>query len=117
MAEGMRSYLGSTRFTEYEDLRPPIVKVSADGTLGWVMVQLRARGVHTDEGGAEKPLEFVCAWISLVREARRKVGEHGRRLHVQAVKAPPKRTPGVLRRLRAGTPGVNELEGTGRLGP
>ncbi len=65
MAVGMRSYLESTRFTQYRDLREPIVKVSADGTLGWIIVQLRAEGTQTDASGKERSLDFVCAWISL----------------------------------------------------
>src|SRR5688572_31879008 len=38
MLQGMSGYLGSTTFTRYEDLRPPVVKVSQDGTLAWVAV-------------------------------------------------------------------------------
>ena len=59
------SYLGRTTFEEYRDLVEPIVKVSKDGTLGWVIVQVRARGVRTTEAGAREPLEFVSAWIEL----------------------------------------------------
>jgi hypothetical protein len=59
------SYLGSTTFAEYRDLVEPIVKVSKDGTLGWVIAQVHARGVHTTEAGKKEPLEFVSAWIEL----------------------------------------------------
>jgi len=65
MASRMQDYLGRTTFSEYRDLRAPIVRVSDDGTLGWVIVELRARGVQTEPEGTEEPLEFVCAWISL----------------------------------------------------
>jgi hypothetical protein len=65
MAARMEDYLGRTTFSEYRDLREPIVRVSEDGTLGWVIVELEARGVQKTPGGAEEPLEFVCAWISL----------------------------------------------------
>ncbi len=65
MASRMQDYLGRTTFSEYRDLRPPIVRVSDDGTLGWVIVELQARGVQTDPEGTEEPLEFTCAWISL----------------------------------------------------
>jgi hypothetical protein len=60
-----RSYLGATTFSEYKDLVPPVVKVSADGTLGWVAVQVSAKGVQKQPDGKEEPLEFVCAWVSL----------------------------------------------------
>ena len=59
------SYLGRTVFSEYRDLVEPIVKVSDDGTLGWVIVQVAARGVQTAEDGKKKPIEFVSAWVEL----------------------------------------------------
>jgi len=59
------SYLGSTTFAEYRDLVEPVVKVSKDGTLGWVIVQVKARGVQTTDAGKKEPLEFVSAWIEL----------------------------------------------------
>ena len=59
------AYLGSTTFEEYRDLVDPIVRVSKDGTLGWVLVQVKARGVQTTEAGARETIEFVSAWIEL----------------------------------------------------
>jgi hypothetical protein len=59
------SYLGRTVFSEYRDLAEPIVKVSNDGSLGWVIVQVGARGVQTAEDGTKKPIEFVSAWVEL----------------------------------------------------
>jgi hypothetical protein len=66
------AYLGSTTFSEYRDLVEPVVKVSKDGTLGWVIVQVQARGVRTTGNGKKEPLEFVGAWIELYekREGR-----------------------------------------------
>lgn len=65
MAAEMRAYLGSVRFSEYRDLQPPVVKVSADGTLGWIVVRLRARGVRSLPDGGTRPVDFVCAWVAL----------------------------------------------------
>jgi hypothetical protein len=62
---GFGSYLGRTVFSEYRDLVEPVVKVSNDGSLGWVIVQVGARGVQTAEDGTKKPIEFVSAWIEL----------------------------------------------------
>jgi hypothetical protein len=62
---GFGSYLGRTVFSEYRDLAEPIVKVSDDGTLGWVIVQVTARGIQSTEGGEKQPIEFVSAWIEL----------------------------------------------------
>jgi threonine/homoserine/homoserine lactone efflux protein len=58
-------YLESTAFDVYRDRITPEVRVSADGTLGWVIVQVEARGVQTTPAGAKEPLAFVSAWIEL----------------------------------------------------
>lgn len=63
--ERFRQYLGTTRFSEYIDVVPPIVRVSDDGSLGWVIVQVRATGVQTTQEGGSKPLAFESAWIEL----------------------------------------------------
>ena len=63
--EGLGPYLRQTRFSQYADKVPPIVKVSSDGSLGWVIVQVEARGEQTTSAGGVKPLEFVSAWIEL----------------------------------------------------
>lgn len=58
-------YLGRTTFEVYRDAAEPVVKVSKDGTLGWVIAQVEARGVQTGDDGKKEPLEFVSAWIEL----------------------------------------------------
>jgi hypothetical protein len=63
--EGLGPYLEQTRFSKYRDKVPPIVKVSADGSLGWVIVQVEARGERTTQTGTVNPLEFVSAWIEV----------------------------------------------------
>lgn len=63
--EFLGPYLKQTRFSIYRDRVPPIVKVSADGSLGWVIAQVEARGEYTAENGNVQPLEFVSAWIEL----------------------------------------------------
>jgi hypothetical protein len=63
--EGLGPYLQRTRFSKYADKVPPIVKVSSDGSLGWVVVQVEALGEQTTSTGAVEPIEFVSAWIEL----------------------------------------------------
>ena len=58
-------YLGRTRFEVYRDTAEPTITVSGDGTLGWVLVQVQARGVQTTTEGRKQPLEFASAWIEL----------------------------------------------------
>ena len=53
-------------YTTYDDLVRPIVQISGDGQLGWVIAQVSAKGIRFDEDGNPKgPLEFVCTWIEL----------------------------------------------------
>lgn len=61
-------YLRETRFTRYEDLREPIVEVSDDGTVGWVIARVAARGTRTAADGTRDPVEFVAAWVELYRK-------------------------------------------------
>jgi hypothetical protein len=63
--ERLGPYLQQTRFWKYADKVAPIVKVSSDGSLGWVIVQVEARGEQTTSTDAVEPLEFVSAWIEL----------------------------------------------------
>jgi hypothetical protein len=58
-------YLRATRFETYKDLIPPIVQISADERLGWVIAQISAKGVQKKADGSDGNLEFVCAWIEL----------------------------------------------------
>lgn len=61
-------YLGATRFGFYRDRREPIVRVSDDGTLGWVVAEVEAEGTRTEDG-KEEPVSFVSAWIELYAKA------------------------------------------------
>jgi hypothetical protein len=58
-------YLARTRFREYRDAVAPIVRVSRDGSLGWVIAQVQGAGVRTDASGKETPVSFTSAWIEL----------------------------------------------------
>jgi len=62
------TYLKETAFQEYRDVAAPIVTVSADATLGWVVAQVHARGVRTAPGKKEEPVEFTSAWIELYQK-------------------------------------------------
>jgi hypothetical protein len=63
--EFLGPYLAATKFEFYRDRVPPIVKVSRDGSLGWVMAQVEARGAQVTANGKREPLEFVVAWVEL----------------------------------------------------
>jgi hypothetical protein len=58
-------YLQNTTFTKYRDLIEPIVKVSDDGTLGWVIVQVEIAGTREMPNGDAVPVDSVWGWIEL----------------------------------------------------
>ncbi|UCE19995.1 MAG: nuclear transport factor 2 family protein [Gemmatimonadota bacterium] len=59
------NYLDNTTFTEYRDLREPIIGFSNDGSVAWSLVQVKVAGKRTTEEGTERDLDFTCAWITL----------------------------------------------------
>ncbi len=63
---GIDRIMASRDYTVYDDLIRPIVRISDDHSLGWVIVQVFAKGVRFDENGDPTgPLEFTCSWIEL----------------------------------------------------
>jgi hypothetical protein len=63
--EFLGPYLTATTFDFYRDAVQPMVKVSKDGSLGWVIAQVEARGSSAMRQGARQPLAFAVAWIEL----------------------------------------------------
>lgn len=59
------AYLAGTDFEIYRDEVPPRVRVSDDGTLGWVIVQVTARGLQKEANGPGKTITFTSGWIEL----------------------------------------------------
>jgi hypothetical protein len=60
-----REYLAATTFEYYRDMVPPVVRVSDDCSLGWVMVQVEAAGMRRPEGSYATPFTFQSSWIEL----------------------------------------------------
>ncbi len=61
-------YLAATTFYMYQDVRPPVVHVSADGTLGWLIAEVEVRGAQVAEDSSSTEIEAVWAWIELYRK-------------------------------------------------
>ncbi len=59
------SYLDNTTFSEYADLREPIIGFSNDGSVAWSVVQVKVAGKSKMEDGTQRDLDFTCAWITL----------------------------------------------------
>lgn len=46
-------------------MQEPIVGFSKDGSLTWSIVKVKIGGNRTMKNGAERELDFTCAWITL----------------------------------------------------
>ena len=60
-----KNYFENATYHEYDDLETPIVRVSSDVTLGWIITRLHARRTQVDESGTSNEREFVYAGIML----------------------------------------------------
>jgi hypothetical protein len=58
-------YFKNVEFEEYRYLISPIVHVSDDGTLGWLIAQVKIIGTLTDGDGEKTEIDSIWAWIEL----------------------------------------------------
>jgi hypothetical protein len=57
--------LSRTKFDSYRDLSVPIVKVSEDGSLEWVVAEVKVIGWTANSDGSIEDISNVFAWIEL----------------------------------------------------
>ncbi len=55
-------FAGAT-YQEWDDLEPPIVRISSDASMAWMIVRTRVRRTHRDEHGQEQRRQFIYAGI------------------------------------------------------
>jgi hypothetical protein len=56
-------YFRGAKYSEWDDLEPPIVQVSKDGTMAWMIVRTSVRRKAPDASGVEREARFVYAGI------------------------------------------------------
>jgi hypothetical protein len=69
-------YFRNARFTAWDDLEPPIVRASADGRMGWMIVRVKIAYTKTAASGKASSEETTMAWISTYEK------RHGKWIHV-----------------------------------
>ena len=57
------SYFKDAKYFEWDDLEPPIIRVSADASMAWMIVRTKVRRTQKDSSGAEREEKFVYAGI------------------------------------------------------
>jgi hypothetical protein len=58
-----QAYFDRSTFLEWADLAPPIVRISPDGQMAYVVVQKRVRLSALDSLGVSRPEHTVFAWL------------------------------------------------------
>lgn len=60
-----KAYFSGYKFLEWEDIRPPVIRISKDGTLATKIVQKRVRGTYKNEKGEDESDHTVFAWLEV----------------------------------------------------
>ncbi len=63
--ERFKAYFSSFKFQEWEDIKPPVIRIAKDGSMATKIVQKRVRGVYKDGAGKEKLDHTVFAWLEV----------------------------------------------------
>ena len=59
------SILSTRKHSRYDDLIRPIVRISRDGTLAWVIVQVKVEGIIDGIDNETDDFDFISAWVEL----------------------------------------------------
>jgi len=62
-------YFRGSKYSAWDDLEAPQVRVSDDGRMAWMIVRVHSKFVRAVDGGKEEQNEFVSAWTSTYEQA------------------------------------------------
>jgi len=57
-------YFEHARFYAWDDVDPPIVHVSSNGKMGWMIVRVRIAYKEMDDSGKKTDNDSIAAWMS-----------------------------------------------------
>jgi hypothetical protein len=57
-------YFRGAEFSAWDDLEPPVIRISPDGKMGWMIVRVRIAYTKKDAGGGTSKEDTVMAWMS-----------------------------------------------------
>jgi hypothetical protein len=60
-----QAYFDRSTFLEWADLAPPVIRISPDGQMAYVIVQKRVRLSALDSVGVARPEHTIFAWVEL----------------------------------------------------
>lgn len=59
------TYLQNATFERYRDVRDPVVRISDDGSQGWLIAEVEVVGTYRDADGTSERMAEVWAWVEL----------------------------------------------------
>lgn len=65
-----QNYLNNSTFIEWDDIAPPVIRVSDDATLAYVLVHKKVRLLAKTENGTEIEETEIFAWIATYRKIK-----------------------------------------------
>jgi len=65
-----QKYLDNSTFIEWDDIAPPVIKVSDDASMAYVLVHKKVRLLAKDESGKEQEETEIFAWIEVYRKIK-----------------------------------------------
>jgi hypothetical protein len=58
------NYFSHAEFSAWDDVQPPVVRVSNDGMMGWMIVRVRIAYTERDKSGHKTEHDSIMAWMS-----------------------------------------------------
>src|SRR5262249_29933298 len=58
-------YFQRTHFYDISELAAPVIHLSADASMAWVIGNMRVRASQDGADGKEQDFSFQCAWVSI----------------------------------------------------
>jgi hypothetical protein len=65
-----QEYLDSSTFIEWDDITPPVIKVSDDATLGYVLVHKKVRLTAKNAAGEDEEETEIFAWMETYQKIK-----------------------------------------------
>ena len=66
--KGMQAYFDASTFLEWDDIDPPVIRVSDDGSMAYVLVHKKVRLIEKDEAGKPREETEIFAWTTTYRK-------------------------------------------------
>jgi len=62
--KNVEGYFKNAKYYEWDDLEPPIVRISNDGSMAWMIVRVRVRRTQPNPSGKDVEERFIYAGIT-----------------------------------------------------